>query len=244
MRAAARKLTARKHALEVQIERLRHQGWWTRMVSRCVKGIHPPIIEGYRAALWPTKFVDVCLPFSDVTGKYDDERVEVLEPHLVVGGTCMSYPDRTEEDHHQILDRLNSHTENPGDPVKRADAAQYTKVGKLPVYAAYEGKNRVELYQHLDKSIKAFVKKTAYPAPDCLRVERTFPFGHYVLICTDEDFAPVGHNKRVLPFPEAVLPLLSAYGVNISERRSQFMPCSYLAHRDARSRVTSHQMMP
>lgn len=241
-REAARILVASKRDVEHEIERHYQLGFWGRLALHA-RGICQPTTSP--VVLWPRDFIKECLPFSFVPGSGIPERVEKIDPEVVLSNLYSeTYPIRPVDEEHKLLDWLDSTADCCDDWIRRMCAPQYSQVGDLPLYAAFEGKNRVVLYRRLGRSIRARVDGTGYPAPSNLKVRRTFPFGHYVLVCTDERFADHRGKrvrKKVLAFPDAVLPLLRAYGVRVKDRRTKFMPFSPLRLIAARFQVTRAQ---
>lgn len=241
-RAASRILVSSKRDVAREMEKHHQRGFWGRLALQA-RGLHKPITDP--VVLWPRDFIQECLPFSFIPGTSSPESVERVDPEVVLSNLYSeNYPVRPVDEEHELLDWLDSTADCSEDWVRRMCAAQYSQVGDLPLYAAFEGKNRVVLYRRLGRSIKARVNATGYPAPSSLKVRRTFPFGHYVLVCSDERFTRDRGKKcrvRVLPFPGAVLPLLRAYGVSIKERRTRPMLFSHPRLVAARFRLTHAQ---
>lgn len=68
-----------------------------------------------------------------------------------------------------------------------------------------EGKNRVMVFKRNNRPMKALITDACYPSPDELVLHRSFPFSKYSLQC--------GRERKILPFPDVVVPLLQEYGV-------------------------------
>jgi hypothetical protein len=119
------------------------------------------------------------------------------------------------------------------------------RVGTLPLWVAEEGKYRVNAYRQLGRPITARVAQGVYPDPARLalravRRTRAVVLVHHaplVLRCDgDEEEIPAG--VRVLPFPEATVPLLEAYGV----RWGPALPASWAARAASARRATRHAL--
>ena len=80
-RAAARILVASKRDVEHEIERHYQLGFWRRLVLHA-RGIWQPMTSP--VVLWPRDFIMECLPFSFVPGNSSPERVENIDPEVVL----------------------------------------------------------------------------------------------------------------------------------------------------------------
>lgn len=139
-------------------------------------------------------------------------RYKALVPTTLVMGESWSWrpATRTQEDIDNVV-RItfeafaNSDTKSP-----HRDCAQYTFVKPLGVFLAYEGKNRVALFNHLGHPhIPAVVTETGYP--DANRI-RLFLLRDVCLAVLDNR-----HVQRVTA-PYLVKGLLEAYGVSIEKK--------------------------
>jgi hypothetical protein len=157
----------------------------------------------------PSSFTRLVLP-SGTDAEYrqvtaDDLALEEIDPALVIGGTFQRgwafLSDRE-------LDLINA---------KAAAAAPgrdtaYVRVGKLPLYVAVEGKNRVRAFREAGKGLIAFTGTARFPDPGALELHETTDSsgtGVPEVAVSDAGSGAV----RVLALPSVTVPVLEAYGV-------------------------------
>lgn len=185
-----------------------------RVPLKC-KGISlPKMYYSEIISVSPWTFIKTVLPFSQLSFDFysGDTWIEDIDPFLVMGGTYGVYT-KTREKIFETIDRLNSLPDrSPGD----VGTALYCKIGSLPLYVAYEGKNRVLMYQSVKKKIRAIVKQTNFPRAEELLIRKILPFNLYGLSCCNSSFyTSESCGLVILPFSEIVLPLLNSYGVKM-----------------------------
>jgi hypothetical protein len=156
-------------------------------------------------AMHPYDFIRKNLPF------YHGDVIETIEDSLinsaqVVGGTYRNYE-------HESVD-INYLNDINKASSKDYDKPIYYKVGDFPLYLAWEGKNRVSIFQKHKMDIVCRERLTAYPSADSLMIHKArFRKGIYFLSCKDENFIHRQSNCEQIYFPDYVLPLLKQYGV-------------------------------
>lgn len=161
-------------------------------------------------SLAPSSFTRLVLPSGTDGAEYrqvtvDDLVLEEIDPALVIGGTyqrgwaCLS--DRE-------LDLINA---KAAAAVPGRDTA-YVRVGRLPLYVAVEGKNRVHAFREAGKGIIAFTGTGRFPDPGALELHETADSsatGALQVAVSDARSGAV----RVLALPSVTVPVLEAYGV-------------------------------
>lgn len=177
----------------------------------------------------PRTFVGAALPFSNPAYGFGDETLEEVDPFLVVGGTYNDY-SKDEEGEPAKIEKLNRAAEDFHLGRPAFNAAQYCKVGDLPLYVACEGKNRVLMFRRAGRPIKALVTRCPYPKPDELLLHLIKPANVYALRCLNpryDDWFELWNNKKqsnsLIPFPGLAVPLLKAYGVSQGRNLYRFM---------------------
>jgi hypothetical protein len=162
----------------------------------------------------PHSFARLVLPAGPDGGQYrrwaaDDMALAEIDPSLVIGGTYQrGWPADlgTRE-----LDRVNA---------KAAAAAPgrdtaYVRVGRLPLYVAVEGKNRVRAFRAARKAITGFTSVVPFPEPMALRLhEIADPPGAASSGTAVPDVALSDGSGaiRLLALPCVTVPVLEAYG--------------------------------
>jgi hypothetical protein len=174
----------------------RHPGW------HGLECLHAPV----RYAIAPYSFARLALPCRDHDIQYKERRpgelsLSRVDPSLVIGGTYSRvWPAALSDDQ---LDEINTRAAAaaPG-----TDTA-YVKVGRLPLYLAIEGKNRVRAFRGAGKQITAFTRTAGFPEPEALALHRVAGLpGHAVSSMGPGDL-------QVLILASATVPVLEAYGV-------------------------------
>lgn len=159
-----------------------------------------------RYAIAPYSFARLVLPCRDQGREYKERRREDLslrhiDPSLVIGGTYhRSWPAALDDDQ---LDQINAAAAaaDPG-----TDTA-YVKVGRLPLYLAVEGKNRVRAFRNAGKPITAFTRTANFPEPGTLELHE-IAGSSAVAVCDATSGDP-----RVLILASVAVPVLESYGV-------------------------------
>jgi hypothetical protein len=159
-----------------------------------------------RYALAPYSFARLALPSGDHDIDYKERRpgelsLNRVDPSLVIGGTySRAWPATLSDDQ---LDEINTRASAaaPG-----TDTA-YVKVGRLPLYLAVEGKNRVRAFRSAGKLITAFTRTATFPEPEALRLHHVAGAPSVAVSgATPGDLQP-------LILASATVPLLESYGV-------------------------------
>lgn len=232
MRSAAAALVRAKDQFDVEGRNYVPGDWRERLVRR-LKGFAPPS-RGW-TAVHPAKFVMQVLPFSLTYYDYDKMQPRDLDPQLIVSGTYNDYSPNAHftptapTDVMDRSDRLATQEEkhHPNSP-------RVCRIGALPLYVALEGKNRVELLKNAGRQMKALVTDVSFPDADQLTLHRSLPLGIYSVSYKGD--------RRVLPVPEAVLPLLEKYGVKTA-KKPLFSLKDYFRLVEARQNICRDQMM-
>ncbi|APC19463.1 hypothetical protein BLL42_27400 (plasmid) [Pseudomonas frederiksbergensis] len=207
-------------------------GNWRERLIRKLKGFDPPPRRW--TAVHPAKFVMQVLPFSLTYYDYERMQPRNLNPDTIVSGTYNDYspndhfrptpPDEVMDKSDELATLEERHHHN---------SPRVCRVGTLPLFIALEGKNRVELFKNAGRQMKALVTDVFYPAADQLTLHRSWPFGIYSLSYKGE--------RKVLPLPDAVLPLLEKYGVNPAPKPLVSLK-DYFELVDARQNICRDQM--
>lgn len=128
-----------------------------------------------------------------------------VDPNLVIGATVNKYSENSIKKCNEInSDYSGSDAFN---------TVEYERIGNLPLYIAYEGKNRVRLFQEHQIKIKARVNYTYYPSPNELQLQKSMLNNDYYLSCSNEFFVQNENNTILLLYPEITVPLFKSYGV-------------------------------
>jgi hypothetical protein len=184
---------------------------------------------GAPLATHPMDFVQFALPFSSPAIDHARCSTTWVDPAHVIGGTWRTHVNEglTPEELMDSLDRLAE----PG----RIDSgtARYAQIGSLPLYLAIEGKNRVAPYRKAQRTIRTQGLAYPWPPPEDMKIRRAWP----------SRLLGLWHNGkfRLLPFPEATLPLLRAYGVESERALWYFGARTSWIH--SRMRITGSLMM-
>lgn len=236
---ACREFVAFKDALDASLvsgERLRRAGIVTPMLGQQLAGIRPNGHDRHRvSAITPDRFVQWALPFTDTVPIKADYAPAAIDPTLIISGTYNDYdtsilgrihPDRVMDFSDGLV------TDYPTDPYASPETPRVGQIGSLPLYVAFEGKNRVALFKRYRTVMHVFVRPLFFPPADQLRLIPLRPFGHHAL----------AHGKpwAFLPFDRVVIPLLVAYGVALD--RPQVLWRSWAGVRRQRCAIVSSQM--
>ena len=101
----------------------------------------------------------------------------------------------------------------------------YVRVGKLPLYVAVEGKNRVRAFREAGKGIVGFTGTARFPDPEALELHETADSSGTGAPEIAVSYAGSG-VPRVLALPSVTAPVLEAYGV----RWGQALPPDAVDH--------------
>jgi hypothetical protein len=146
--------------------------------------------------------VDCIFTFA-ATRRYEQSEavLKSVDSSLIIGGTWYNYPPgiRAEGE----LDKINAGAE----AAERGWDTAYAKLEPLPLYEAYEGKNRVRAFQSAGRDISAFTSARHFP-----------PAGQLMLHDVARSSFPAVSDMTtrkdyVLVLPSVTVPLLESYGV-------------------------------
>jgi hypothetical protein len=160
----------------------------------------------------PYSFARLVLPSDADGGEYrrfapDDMVLEEIDPSLVIGGTYQrGWPTVLGA---RELDLINAKAARA---VPGADTA-YVRVGRLPLYVAIEGKNRVRAFRTAGKAITGFTSIARFPDPEALELHEVADSagsGAPDVAVSDSRSGAV----RVLALPSVTAPVLEAYGAS------------------------------
>lgn len=201
-----------------------------------IKGFLGGMVEPKRGwtAVTPSKFIEAALPFSEILHCKAKAYISMVSSDLIVSGTykdyspCLCFEPRPEKDLMSWSDSLH------GSASCKHEAPRVTKIGKLPLFVATEGKNRVEVFKKNNRPMKVLVTEMPYPSSDELVLYRSFPFGKYTL--------QYDKQRRVLPFPEVIVPLLVEYGV--AQLKARFSIWDFVRFIRIKQRICGSQMRP
>ncbi|MEZ8292216.1 hypothetical protein AB6D11_00020 [Vibrio splendidus] len=181
-----------------------------------------------RVSVCPLVYAKCVFPFYNVDNQ-SDEGIHAVPSDAVIGSTYKHFEPTTRAK----LELLNA-TSPCG-----LSRAWYYQIGTLPIYFAYEGKNRVQAYQSHNLEITCDLWASSYPSVESLSIHavKGCP-GHYVLHCRDEFF--VGSELSVAPlcFPNVSIPVLRAYGVKMGEDYNQIVDRSDITKPKTPSQAT------
>jgi hypothetical protein len=213
----ARSLTRFKNGLDHQLTSACLNGT---SLPKCYTKPHQHFCT-HRIALSPSIFVMNSLPLS-LLDHANEEMVESVSPEIVIGGTYNSYeterlePDEARTQELEILDKLDYQSfHNEG------SAAQYSRIAGTEIVVAYEGKNRVELYRRHSRQIIARITTSTLPDASTMRIHTVVGAKDLIVVSTTAPLARMApwywksqdRTYAVLPFPQAVIPVLRVYGV-------------------------------
>ncbi len=230
MRSAVAEFVAAKDRFDVEGRTYIPGGWFYR-IRRWVQGWTVP--ERGWTATFPSKFVELTIPFSDVTFTASKAQPMTIDCRMIVSGTFNYYTDDERSD--QAVQRTMERSDEYAcrEMMGNLFAPRSCQIGSLPLIVATEGKNRVALFKVHKRPMRNMVAATAYPDASDLTIHRSWPCKIYSL--------RYRQRRRVLPLPDAVLPILKAYGVR-SSQSSMFSIQDYLDLRRARADLCNFQM--
>ena len=230
LRSAVAEFVAAKDRFDVDGRAYIPGGWFDR-IRRRVQGWTIP--ERGWTATFPSKFVELTIPFSDVMFSASKAHPMTIDCRLIVSGTFNYYTDYERSDLavQQTMDRSDEYACR--EMLRNLFAPRSCQIGSLPLIVATEGKNRVALFKAHRRPMQTMVAATPYPDASDLTIHRSWPCRIYSL--------RYGQCRRVLPLPDAVLPILKAYGVR-SSQSPMFSIQDYLDLRRARADLCNSQM--
>ncbi len=230
LRSAVAEFVAAKDRFDVDGRAYIPGGWFDR-IRRRVQGWTIP--ERGWTATFPSKFVELTIPFSDVMFSARKAHPMTIDYRMIVSGTFNYYTDYERSDLavQQTMDRSDEYACR--EMLGNLFAPRSCQIGSLPLIVATEGKNRVSLFKAHRRPMQTMVAATAFPDASDLTIHRSWPCNVYSL--------RFGQCRRVLPLPDAVLPLLKAYGVR-SSQSTMFSIQDYLDLRRARADLCNSQM--
>lgn len=160
----------------------------------------------------PHSFARLVLPSDADGGEYrrftaSDLTLAELDPALVIGGTyqCGWPAVRSARE----LDLINAKAAAAAPGLDTA----YLRVGRLPLYVALEGKNRVRAFRAAGRAITGFTAAARFPDPEALELHEIE--GSPGAAAPDVAMSDTGSGAvRALALPAITAPLLEAYGVH------------------------------
>jgi hypothetical protein len=134
-----------------------------------------------------------------------DMALEEIDPSLVIGGTYQRGWSRNLSARELDLVNARAAAASPG-----RDTA-YVRIGRLPLYVAVEGKNRVRAFRAAGKAITAFTCTAPFPEPETLELHEIVDASgaFWGVAVSDTGSGAV----RVLALSSVTAPVLEAYGV-------------------------------
>lgn len=213
------------------------------------RGYLAPFVPPYqkRAAIDPKGFIEAVLPYS--SAHYSSSApYELVNPFCVISGTYDNYPNLAPRSAMRLFSELNADS-----MAGIGDVAYYARITGTSLYVALEGKNRVSLYRHYRRLIGARVHEVPFPADrnvaiENLRLHQVRPFGHVALsrplhLSAFRDYS-WAHKQRayaILPFPDAIVPLLMRCGIPFGD--SVWKLSSWRHYDEGVIAATRHLMM-
>jgi hypothetical protein len=135
-----------------------------------------------------------------------DMALAQIDPSLVIGGTYQrGWPAVLSA---RELDLINTRAAAAAPGVDTA----YIRVGRLPLYVAVEGKNRVRAFRAAGKPITGFTCTARFADPEAMELRKIA--GSPGTAALDVAVADTGSGAmRLLALPSVTAPVLEAYGV-------------------------------
>jgi hypothetical protein len=155
------------------------------------------------------EFADCVFPFFRLYPHLSDGPVLAdVNPFLVIGGTHYRTWPATLSDVSLAAINQTARTSTPG-----SDTA-YIRLDSLPLYVAYEGKNRVRAFRAAGQNISAFTYINNFPDATTLQL-------HEVAGSPSFAVSDMTTNElHALILPSVIVPLLESYGVPRGKRIS------------------------
>jgi hypothetical protein len=135
----------------------------------------------------------------------EDLSLGEIDPALVIGGTYQRAWSAALSASELDLINAKAAAAAPG-----LDTA-YVRVGRLPLYVAVEGKNRVGAFRAAGKAIAAFTCTARFPDPEALELHEIA--GSSGAAAPDVALSDAGSGAvRVIALPSVTAPVLEGYG--------------------------------
>lgn len=153
----------------------------------------------------PSDYLHLMLP--GIVFRYEDSTAsEAVDPEYVMGSPWRGHQFPKDPD--EVIRKLNS--AKKGDK----DRAKYLKIGRLPLYVAQEGKNRVSLFRICKRDIEAEVCQANIESlPSiCLDMSGT---QHLITWKNEHGVAMFAS----IPYPTIALPIYRLLGAQIHSKR-------------------------
>ena len=118
----------------------------------------------------PAQYVSIMLPFSHASFYNSSNGIFTsVCANNVVGADKAERKSISEVEDILTMDQLDMAAKNnfPNHAI-----AQYCKVGMLDLYVAFEGKNRVALYQRYNRPIICKITPSSFPNPENLEIKK------------------------------------------------------------------------
>jgi len=150
-------------------------------------------LDGHFTDVWsahPADFVMCAFLRMSAWEQVAPDRVEEIPSHLVIGGRYQTYDPPADPE--KLMRDLNA-----------SGSSIVCRMGTLPLYYAIEGKNRIELFKHYKRPLRANVRQIWFPPPDKLVLQPDV-FLHQAVW--------LGGGKALL-FPEVTSAILRQYGL-------------------------------
>lgn len=158
-------------------------------------------LDGHLTNVWsahPADFVRCAFLRMSTWQQVAPDHIEELPSHLVIGGRYRTYDPPADPD--KLMRDLNA-----------SGSGIVCRLGTLPLYYAIEGKNRVELFKHHQRPLRATVRQIWFPPPGILVLQPDV-FLHQAVW--------LGGGKALL-FPEVTAAVLRQYGL----KAERHLPC-------------------
>ncbi|EOV5094219.1 hypothetical protein ACOA8Y_003705 [Serratia marcescens] len=187
-------------------------------------------------AIMPFHFLQLAFPFTDSSKCIEEYQIKQIRPQLVLSGKyntynmslcqepCDVFPDI-------IMNGLGDACFEKSDGILKTET-KYFKIGRLPLYVALEGKNRVSLYKEFRQCMFANVKTIYFPESYAMTLVKVKPFNVWMV-----EYCGC---QKILPFSRVTLPVLRAYGVK--KEKTQWGLSSLLKLRKQKKAAVNYQM--
>jgi hypothetical protein len=158
----------------------------------------------------PYSFTGLALPSGTDGAEYrqhtaDGLALAEMDPALVIGGTYQRSWTALSPGQ---LDLVNAKAAAAAPGLDTA----YVRVGRLPLYVAVEGKNRVRAFRQAGKGIIGFTGTARFPDPEAMELHEAAGSSG-----TGRPEVVISHSGsgalQVLALPSVTVPVLEAYGV-------------------------------
>lgn len=164
----------------------------------------------------------------------NDPQVDHVHPSKVLGCSWKGHSEPN--DPFEKLEKINAWDNS-------TDAAQYTRIGNLPLYIAHEGKNRVELFQRYNKKIRAEVSSANLRAGIEIGHDdkQTIWFARWPQ--QNDPYSPI-QEIAAIPFPTVALPIYRALGTSYVQKpiKLEFNSPQYLYDKAIKSLAAGYAL--